>query len=86
MTAKTPERLRRDAARECAEQLAVIVADCTWDAAETWLRGSLSDAEFSAVDLCLVLASMAPPDMAYRPVLAERFPPDASKLKRRRGW
>lgn len=85
MTAKTPERLRREAAHEAAEQLAVIVADCTWDAAETWLRGRLSDAEFSAVDLCLVLASMAPPDMAYRPVLAERFTP-GSKLKRRRSW
>ena len=73
MTAKTPERLRREAARECAEQLAVIVSECAWDAAEVWLRGRLSDAEFSAVELCLVLASMAPPDDAYKPVVAERF-------------
>jgi hypothetical protein len=73
MTPKTPERLRRDAARECAEQLAVVVSDCTWDAAENWLRLQLVDAEFSARDLCLVLASMAPPDTAYKPLIAERF-------------
>ena len=79
MTAKTNERLRREAARECAEQLAVIVADCTWDQAENWLRQQLVDAQFSARELCLVLASMTPPDFAYKPVVAERFNPGAKR-------
>ena len=72
MTAKTPERLRRDAARECAEQVAVIVSECTWDAAMVWLEGRMSDAQFSERELILVLASMTEPDKAYRAEIAAR--------------
>jgi hypothetical protein len=72
VTAKTPERLRREAAHECAEQLAVVAAECTWDQAESWLRIHMTDARFDLIELALVLASMTESDKAYREEIAAR--------------
>lgn len=72
VTPKTPESIRRTAARECAEQLAVVVSECTWDAAMTWLQDRMSDAQFSHDELILVLASMTDHEQEYRALIAER--------------
>ena len=82
MTAKTPERLRREAARECAEQLAVIVrSGASYDTAKAWIHNRVFDAPFDVEDVALVAASMMPPDDAYKPVVAERFNPQKARKR-----
>jgi hypothetical protein len=78
---KDTRHRRMQAARDLADQLAVVVGECTHDQAATWLTNRMLDEQFELTDLVLVLASMVPTDPYFRYV-KERFDPPPVVNKR----